>query len=138
MISEILASIVTADTPTALTLLQAYKAKFLEPIEGALMHAEMLYCAIKYTNQEVVKFLLELPVISDIAFFKFCGHTPVSYAVEENHPVLIPLLLAKTDKSFALHMAVKLNLFKTKALLLKKCVFKEKLLRFLGLSLQTT
>ncbi len=133
---EIIASITAADTPAALSLLHAYKTTFLDPIEGALLHAEILYCAIKCTNQEVVKFLMELPVISDIAFFKFCGHTPLSYAIEENHPSLLPLLLLKTDKNFALHMAVKLNLLKTRAFLLSKCVFKEKLLRFLGLQRQ--
>lgn len=132
MISQdILNSISAADTPVALTLLQRHKAVFLEPIEGALMHAEFLYSAIKHNNLEVVKFLLGLPTLSDITFFKFCGHTPLSYAIEENHPSLWSLLLAKTDKNFALHMAVKLNLVKTKAFLLNKCVFKEKLLRFL-------
>lgn len=134
---EILNSIVAADTPVALALLQTHKAMFLEPIEGALMHAELLYSAIKHNNLEVVRSLLTLPVISDITFFKFCGHTPLSYAIEENHPALWSLLLAKTDKNFALHMAVKLKLAKTKAFLLNKCVFKEKLLGFLGLSSST-
>jgi hypothetical protein len=130
---EILSAIVAADTPAALALLQSYKATFLEPIEGALIHAEMLYCAIKHTNQEVVRFLLEIPIISDISFFKFCGQTPISYAIEGNHDALLPMLLAKTDKNFALHVAVKFNFLKTKTFLLTKCVFKEKLLHFLGL-----
>jgi hypothetical protein len=133
----ILTSISAADTPSALTLLQTHKTMFLEPIEGTLMHAELLYSAIKYNNQDVVRFLLALPIVSDITFFKFCGYTPLSYAIEENYVALLPLLLAKTDKNFALHMAVKLNLSKTKAFLLSKCVFKEKLLGFLGLSLST-
>ena len=132
---EILCSIAAGDTPAALALLQANKASFLEPIEGVLKHAELLYCAIKYNNQAVVRFLLDLPVISDISFFRFCGHTPLSYAIEDNHEALLPILLAKTDKNFALHMSVKLNLFKTKTYLLKKSVFKEKLLHFLELSL---
>jgi hypothetical protein len=131
---EILCFIAAADTPVALALLQAHKASFLEPIEGALRHAELLYCAIKYSNQAVVKFLLELPIISDITFFRFCGHTPLSYAIEQNHDALLPILLAKTDKNFALHMAVKLNLLKTKTLLLKQCTFKPKLLHLLELS----
>ncbi|MBP9727605.1 MAG: hypothetical protein KBD83_09135 [Gammaproteobacteria bacterium] len=132
---EILRSIAAADTPAALSLLRTHKASFLELIEGALRHAELLYCAIKYDNQAVTRFLLELPVISDISFFRFCGHTPLSYAIEENHDALLPLLLAKTDKNFALHMAVKLNFLKTKTLLLKQCTFKAKLLHFLELPL---
>lgn len=130
---EISRSIAAADTAAALSLLKTHKASFLEPVEGALRHAELLYCAIKYDNQAVARFLLELPVISDISFFRFCGHTPLSYAIEENHDALLPILLAKTDKNFALHMAVKLNMLKTKAFLLSRCAFKEKLLRFLGL-----
>lgn len=132
---EILSAITAVDTATAVSCLQAHKSLFLEPIEGALRHAELLYRAIQCNNQAVVKFLLELPVVSDISFFRFCGHTPLSYAIEEHHETLLPLLLAKTDKNFALHMAVKFNLLKTKAFLLSRCVFKEKLLRFLGLSL---
>ena len=132
---EILRFIVAADTAAALSLLQTHKGSFLEPIEGALKHAELLYFAIKYENQAVLKFLLALPVISDITFFRFCGHTPLSYAIEENHDALFSLLLAKTDKNFALHMAVKLNFFKTKSVLLKHCTFKAKLLHFLELPL---
>jgi len=132
---EILCAIAAADTAVALSLLKTHKESFLEPIEGALRHAELLYCAIKYDDQSVVIFLLGLPVISDISFFRFCGHTPLSYAIEENHDSLLPILLAKTDKNFALHMAVKLNFLKTKTLLLKQCTFKAKLLHFLELPL---
>ncbi|HXH55638.1 MAG TPA: ankyrin repeat domain-containing protein [Gammaproteobacteria bacterium] len=131
---EILCSIAAADTPAALALLHTHKASFLEPIEGTLKHAEFLYCAIQYNNQAVVRFLLDLPVISDISFFKFCGHTPLSYAIEQNHDALLPILLTKTDKNFALHMAVKLNLLKTKTFLLNQCTFKPKLLHLLELS----
>jgi hypothetical protein len=122
-----------SDTASALALLQDHQADFLDPIQGVYLHAQVLYYAIKNTNSEIIRYLLNLPVLSDIVFFKFCGHTPISLAVEEDRNELIPLLLTKTDKNFALHMAVKLNLFKTKNLLLKKCVFKQKLLRFLGL-----
>jgi len=129
----LLTSISSSDTATALALLQEHRAEFLDPIEGICLHARALYYAIKSANREVIQYLLNLPVLSDIVFFKFCGHTPISLAVEEGREDLVPLLLAKTDKNFALHMAVKLKLFKTKRLLLKKCFFKEKLLRFLGL-----
>ncbi len=130
---SILASILSADTAVALSLLQDHRAAFLDPIEGVCLHAQVLYCAIKNTNREVIQYLLNLSTLSDIVFFKFCGHTPISLAVEEGRYELIPILLAKTDKNFALHMAVKLRLFKTKNLLLKTCFFKKKLLQFLGL-----
>lgn len=131
---SILASILTADNTATLVLLQDHQTMFVDPIEGVALHAKILYYAIKNANQDIIRYLLNLPVLSDIPFFRFCGHTPISLAVEEGHAELLPLLLAKTDKNFALHMAVKLNLPKTKSFLLSKCVFKEKLLQFLGCS----
>lgn len=129
----VLTSLLSSDTASALALLQDHRAAFLDPIEGVCLHAQVLYCAIKSANREVIKYLLDLPILSDIVFFKFCGHTPISLAVEGGQEELVALLLPKTDKNFALHMAVKLNLLKTKSLLLRKCVFSAKLLRFLGL-----
>jgi len=133
ILQGVFASILSADTASALALLREHQANLLDPVEGVGLYSQILYCAIKHTNLEVMKYLLNLPVISDIPFYQFCGHTPLSLAVEEGHTALIPMLLAKTDKNFALHMAVKLNLIKTKTLLLSKYVFKEKLMRYLDL-----
>ncbi len=129
----VLTSILASDTNTALHLLQDHQANFFDPVDGVILHAEVLYCAMKNANKEIISYLLNLPILSDIAFFKFCGQTPISLAVEEDRSDLIPLLLSKTDKNFALHMAVQLNLPKTIQLLLSQCVFKQKLLKFLGL-----
>lgn len=129
----ILTSILTSDTATTVALLEEHKSVFLDPIEGVNLHAQVLYCAMKHTNLEVIRYLLNLLIPSDVAFFKFCGHTPISMAVEEGRNELLPFLIARTDKNFALHMAVKLNLKKTINFLLGKCVFKQKLLSFLGI-----
>lgn len=130
MLSSILA---TNNTAAALELLQNGQYAFNDPIEGVTLHAQFLYSAIKHANKEVLQFLLALPVISDINFFKYCGYTPIGLAVEEGKKDLVPLLLTKTDKNFALHMAVKLHHENTKKVLLASCVFKEKFLQFLGL-----
>jgi Ankyrin repeats (3 copies) len=131
---SIIASLLASDTQGALNLLQDNRSLFFDPIEGILLHARVLYCAIAQANQEVIRFLVSLPILSDIVFFKFCGHTPLSFAIEENNKVVLPLLLQKMDKNFALHMAIKLNFNKTRDFLLKHCHFKVKLLRFLGLN----
>lgn len=133
----IISAIVSADTVTAIALLKEHQSWFTDPIQGIWLHSQALYYAIKHSNKhsniEVLKALLSLPVTSDVPFFKFCGYTPISLAIEEGHNEILPLLLIKTDKNFALHMAVKLNLTKTKDYLLSKCVFKDKLLKFLGI-----
>lgn len=131
----VLATLLAANnTAGALELLQSAQFVLEGTVEGMELHAEVLYCAIKNANQEILQFLLNIPVLSDISFFKFCGHTPISLAVENGCQDLIPLLLAKTDKNFALHMAVKLKQEKTRKLLLSKCIFKTKLLQFLGIA----
>lgn len=131
---SLVTSLLASDTGAALDLLRENQSLFLDPIEGVLLHARVLYCAIKQANQEVIRFLLGLPVLSDIVFFKFCGHTPLSFAIENNNTVVLPLLLQKIDKNFALHMAIKVNLPKTRDFLLSHCLFKAKLLQFLGLN----
>ena len=131
---SIVTSLIASDTSSALTLLQDNQNLFLDPIEGASLHAQALYSAIKSTNVAVLKALLKVPVLSDIAFYKFCGHSPLSFAIEEGKTELVPILLSTTDKNFALHLAVKLNLEKTKDFLLKSCIFSQRLLKFLGLS----
>lgn len=134
LIPGILSVLSANNTPAALELLQEGQMAFNNPIQGAALHAEMLYSCIKNANLEVLKSLLNLRVLSDIYFLKFCGHTPISLALEEGKVDLLPLLLAKTDKNFALHMAVKLKQEKTLKYLLATCIFKERLLKFLGLS----
>jgi len=127
----IVTCLAAADTNSALALLNDHQNAFLDPVQGVSLHAQLIYTTIKNANKEVLQALLKLPVLSDISFYKFCGQTPLSLAVEENHKDLIPLLLLGTDKNFALHMAIRFNQIKTKSLLLKKCVFNEKLLKFL-------
>jgi hypothetical protein len=133
LIPGVLSVLTANNTPAVLQLLQEGQVAFNHPIEGAALHAEMLYSCIKNANQEVLKSLLNLKVLSDIVFFKFCGHTPISLALENGNIDLLPLLLTKTDKNFALHMAVKLKQEKTLKYLLTTCIFKERLLKFLGL-----
>ncbi len=130
---EIVNAILSADTARALSLIQDSQVAFSDP-GGIYLHAEALYGAIKKANIAVISALFAMPVHSDVAFFKFCGTTPLSAAIEGGHEALLPLLLRKTDQSFALHMAVKLKLHKSRVFLRKNCFFKQKFLVFLGLS----
>ena len=130
---EIVNAILSADTARALSLIQDSQVAFSEP-GGVYLHAEALYGAIKKANMVVISALFAMPVYSDVAFFKFCGSTPLSAAIEGGHEALLPLLLSKTDKNFALHMAVKLKLHKSLVFLRKHCFFKQKFLVLLGLA----
>lgn len=130
---EIVTAILSADTARALSLINECQGAFSDP-GGVYLHAEALYGAIKKANMAVIQALFSVPVHSDVAFFKFCGTTPLSAAIEGGHEILLPLLLSKTDQSFALHMAVKLKLQKSLAFLRKNGCFKQKFLVFLGLS----
>jgi len=130
---EIVNAILLADTARALSLIQDSQVAFSDPA-GVYLHAEALYGAIKKANMAVMSALFDIPVHSDVAFFKFCGTTPLSAAIEGGHEALLPLLLRKTDQSFALHMAVKLKLHKSLVFLRKNCFFKQKFLTFLGLA----
>ena len=109
---EIVNAILSADTARALSLIHDSQVAFSDP-GGVYLHAEALYGAIKKANIAVISALFAMPVHSDVAFFKFCGTTPLSAAIEGGHEALLPLLLRKTDQSFALHMAVKLKLQKS-------------------------
>lgn len=127
------AALMTADTGTALSLLQEHRSDFLEPFEGCLLHAKIMYFTLKHPNPDILAFLLNLHVFSDISFFKYCGQTPLSFAIENGHPEIAALLAMKTDKNFALQMAVKFKMEKTINFLLSHCVFKERFLKMLGL-----
>lgn len=128
-----LAAIANPDSVDALQKLQEQGSLFLDSVQGIGFHAEALYAAIKKANTQAVEYLLSLPVHSDIAFFKFCGNTPIGLAIEENHLELVTALLQKSDKNFALLMAVKLGQIKVKELLIRQGCFKAKLLKLLGL-----
>lgn len=130
---EIVTAILSADTVRALSLINDCQAAFSDP-GGVYLHAEALYGAIKKANVAVISALFSMPVHSDVAFFKLCGTTPLSAAIEGGHEELLPLLLRKTDQSFALHMAVKLKLSKSLQFLRKHCCFSQKFLVFLGLT----
>lgn len=131
----VIAALMTADTNTALTLLQGNQAALLDPLAGSSLQAEFLYYAIKKANKDVIQFLLHLTRDSglDVPFFNFCGNTPIGLALEENLQEVVPSLLANTDKNFALMMAVKLHRSAVINLLLKSFAFKDKFLTLLGL-----
>lgn len=130
---SIVAAILAADTSNALILLNDGHHALMDPLDGPVFHAEMLYYAIKKANVEVIQYLLNLSVGSDLSFFHYCGHTPLSLVLEEGLNDMVPAVISKTDKNFALHMAVNAKDNKLIDLLLSKCVFKERLLHYLGL-----
>jgi len=130
---EILKSILHADSSTTLSLLKEAKGLFLEPVKGTPFHAKAMYYSIKKANKEVLNWLTHLPVKSDISFFKLCGNTPIGVAIEDGHQELLGMLITRTDKNFALHMAVKLKFSKTIQVLLAECSFKDRFLNFLQL-----
>jgi hypothetical protein len=121
------------NTTTALELLREGAFLFNGSIEGQSFYAEILYYAIKSGEVEVIQYLLNLKIFSDITFFKYCGHTPISLVIQEGKQHLVPLILAKTDKNFALHIAVMLGQERTKNLLLSNCAYTERFLAMLGL-----
>lgn len=130
---EIKRALLSSDTNSALKLLDDSQTMFLDPLEGPSIHAEILYYAIKKTNRDVIKFLLNLRVHCDLAFFNYCGQSPIALASEEGLNDLIPFILEKTDNEFALYTAVQLKNSVVQNLLLKSCRFKEKFLKFLNL-----
>lgn len=130
---SVIAALMVADTNTALGLLNESQGLFLDPLEGASLHAEILYCALKQSNKEVIRFLLNIPVTSDLSFYHLCGETPVSLALNQGLDDMLPFILEKTDKNFALCTAVQLKNSRLKDLLLKTTQFKDKLLTYLGL-----
>lgn len=95
--------------------------------------AKALYTAIKNDNVDILRSLLEHDGISDFHFFHYCGETPISMALSENKQDLLPVLLNKTNKHFALHIAVKLKKEQVIRYLLSHCQFSSKFLHFLGL-----
>lgn len=131
----VIAALMAADTNTALALLQDQQATLLDPLAGAPIQAEFLYYAIKKTNTDVIKFLLHFCKGNgvDVAFFNFCGNTPIGLALDEGYKEAIPSLLLNVDKNFALMMAIKLNHTSLVELLLKTFPFKAKFLQFLGI-----
>jgi hypothetical protein len=129
----VMAALMAADTPTALNLLGDGQGVFLDPLEGATLHAEILYCAIKHANRDVITWLMNLCISSDVSFYNYCGHTPVGLVLEEGLNDMLPLMLSKTDKSFALYTAVQLKNTKLQDLLLRSCIYKEKFLKYLKL-----
>ena len=132
LFEEMMAAISDPNPQVGVASLQAKDALFLDPIEGAYLHAEALYAAIQKHNLAAVKHLLNLTVRSDIAFFKFCGNTPLGLVIEENHRDLVSTMLQKTDRNFAFHMAVKLGQEKVKRLLLKSGTVKARLIKLLA------
>lgn len=130
----VLGALMVADTPSALALLNDSQGALLDPLEGPALHAELLYYSIKHANKDVIMHLVGLCIPSDVSFFNYCGFTPAGLAMEEGLDEMVPLILEKTDKQFALYTAVQLKNVKLRDLLLKTCVFKDRLLRYLGLA----
>jgi ankyrin repeat protein len=130
----VIAALMVSDTSSAITLLQDNQAIFLDPLSGANLQAEILYCAIKQANAEVIRFLAKIGSSRlDIPFYTYCGATPLSLALQEGLNDVIPNLLPKADKYFSLSMAVKFQNGPLVELLLKTFTFKDKFLHFLGL-----
>lgn len=127
------AAILAADTATAISVLHDNHALFMDPLQGGLFHAKALYYAIKKANLEIIKQLLHLNVHSDVYFYNFCGESPISLVLSEGLKEVIPEILSKTDKSFALALAVKLHDNKAIDYLLSHCAFKDRFLNYLGL-----
>lgn len=92
-----------------------------------------LYRSIKLDNFDMLRVLLSQGEASDIHFFQYCGDTPIGLAVSEGKEHLLPLLLAKTDKCFALHAAVQLKQVAVLKYLREHCHYRERFLHFLGL-----
>jgi hypothetical protein len=95
--------------------------------------AESLYRAIKSDRLDFVEALIPENVVSDIEFFQYCGETPVGLAIREGRERLLPILLAKADKYFALDAAVRLNQVPVIQYLRSKCPYPQRFLGFLGL-----
>src|SRR5437868_4023321 len=103
------------------------------PIVPQESQAELLYRAIKSDQLDIMKSLLEQTDSLDIEFYEYCGDTPISLALTEGKSDLLPFLMKKTDKNFALHTAVHCKQAFIIRYLLQNCAYKEKFLRFLGL-----
>lgn len=130
----VVAALMASDTSAALTLLQDNQNILLDPLAGANLQAEILYCAIKQANAEVIRFLAKIGSSQiDVPFYSYCGATPLSLALQEGLNEIVPNLLPKADKYFSLSMAVKLQDRPLADLLLKTFTFKDKFLYFLGL-----
>lgn len=130
----VIAALMVADTSAALSLLQDNQTAFLAPLAGARLEAQILYCAIKKSNLEVIKRLLSLgPQGIDVPFYNYCGDIPLSLALKEGLNEVIPTLLSKTDKNFALQMAVTQKNSSLINLLRRSFPYKAQFLRYLGL-----
>lgn len=95
---------------------------------------ETLYRSIKMDNLDALKTLVNQDEVSDIHFFNYCGDTPIGLAVSEGKSRLLPLLLAKSNKCFALHAAVRLKQASVVKYLREHYPYQPRFLQFLGLS----
>ena len=130
----LVAGLLQQDTEQVLQILEDNQGCLQEPLEGPSIHAKILYYALKQANQLVIHYLINLGIHSDLCFYHYCGDTPLGLAFALGLKELLPSLLLKTDKSFALLTAVKL---KNKALtqyLLGHSRFSQRLLSYLGLT----
>lgn len=127
-------ALMTADTATALDLLQENQAAFQDPLSGLRLEAELLYYAIKKANLKVIDYLFSLgnPGV-DVPFYNFCGDVPIGLALKEGLNEALPTLLSHIDKNFALQTAVTSKNTSLIDLLLKSFPYKEHFLRYLGL-----
>lgn len=132
---SVIAALLASDTPKAITLLQDNQTMLQDPLAGANLLAEFLYFSIKKANAKVIQVLLNSAqgIGIDVPFFNYCGNTAIGLALEEGYQEVLPSLLSRTDRQFALMMAVKLHHASTIEFLLKNFAFKEKFLKFLGL-----
>jgi hypothetical protein len=94
---------------------------------------EWLYRAIKGDRLDILQMILARGEVSDIQFYCYCGDTPLGLAVAEGREDLLPSLLPKADKCFALHTAVQLKQERVVKYLRSNYPYKQKFLSFLGL-----
>ena len=131
----LISAILADDTESACSLLNSHPLLFNDPIKGSTLQAEALYCAIKRGNNPIIKSILNFNLSCDVAFFNFCGETPLGLALRGGLTDILPFLLLRTDKNFALYVASKFHHQELLQYLRANCVFKARLLLSLGLPL---
>jgi len=133
-INEAFCAMARSDSEAALSLLQDHKNDLkAEDEEGVQLRANLLHQAIHYSCYPLIAFTLGLASPPDISFYRLYGNTPIALALEKNDSKMIDIIRAKSDKSFALHAAVKSKQKNLVSALLGQFSFSDRLLKYLGL-----
>lgn len=138
LLGSVVKAITRTDAVAALKLLNENKRVLQSNSEEVSnFRASVLYHAIQCSCTGLIAFTLNLAPAPDINFYRLYGYTPISLAIEKNSKQALPLLYAKSDKTFALHAAVKSKQKQTVAALLGQFHFSHRILAHLGLERQT-